>query len=772
MASQKLPRFIVLGAVVLACNGAFPDCANGPLSKNLVCDPTARAIDRARALVEELTPAEMIENSVNMSPGVPRLGLPPYNWWSEALHGVASSPGVTFAPPGEPFSFATSFPSPITLGAAFDDTLVHSIATIISTEARAFNNANRSGLDYFTPNINPFKDPRWGRGQETPGEDPFHISRYVFEYVTALQGGVVPKPYYKVLADCKHWAGYDLENAGNITRHTFDAQITQQDLAEYYSPSFQSCVRDARVGSIMCSYNAVNGIPSCANSFLLEDVARGLFELGKAEEGEEGVGWITGDCAAVDDIFTTHNYTTTIVNATAVALKAGTDVDCGEAFGDHLGEALDQKLITVDQLKRSKVRLYHSLVRLGYFDPPEQQPFRQLGWSDINTPEAQKLAYEASIEGIVLLKNDGVLPLSSAQVKKTKKVAVIGPWANATRQLQSNYFGVAPFLISPQQAFRDAGFDVSFINGTNINTNSTEGFADALNLAREADLVVYAGGIDGTIEGESRDRVEIGWPGNQLELVGQLADVGKPFIVLQMGGGQVDSGVIKTNDKVNALIWGGYPGQSGGKALVDLILGNRSPAGRLPLTQYPADYVNEVAFTDMNLRPSESNAGRTYKWYTGQAVFPFGFGLHYTTFDLAFAQGGSSTFNIQDVVAAAKGASHVDLGTLDTFKVEVKNTGHVQSDFVALLFSRTSAGPSPAPLKELVSYTRVKGLEAGQSATAELKVTLGSIARTDEEGNRVLYPGRYELMLDVDGKVKKTITLVGKEEKLIAWPKP
>ncbi|KAL0059125.1 hypothetical protein AAF712_014144 [Marasmius tenuissimus] len=767
MASRNLSRFIIFGAVVHTCNGAFPDCVNGPLSKNLICDPTARSIDRARALVNELTPSEMIQNSVNESPGVPRLGLPPYNWWNEALHGVTPNHGVIFAPPGEPFSFATSFPGPITLGATFDDTLIHSVATVISTEARAFSNANRSGLDFFTPNINPFKDPRWGRGQETPGEDPFHISRYVFEYVTALQGGINPKPYYKTVADCKHWAGYDLENAGNITRHTFDAKITQQDLAEYYSPPFQSCLRDAKVGSIMCSYNSVNGVPSCASTLLLKDLARDLFEFGD----EEG-GWVTGDCGAVERIFLTHNYTETVVNATAVALRAGTDVDCGEAFGEHLGEALEQGLISVEELKRSKVRLYHSLVRLGYFDPPERQPYRQLGWKDINTPEAQELAYEAGVEGVVLLKNDGLLPLSSEQLKK---IAVIGPWANATVQLQSSYHGIAPFLISPQQAFKDAGFDVSFINGTNITSTSTEGFEDALKLAREADLVVYAGGLDQSVEHEQQDRVEIGWPGNQLELVGQLADVGKPFIVLQMGGGQVDSETIKKNPKINALIWGGYPGQSGGKVLVDIILGNRSPAGRLPITQYPAEYVNQVAFTDMSLRPSSSSVGRTYKWYTGEAVYEYGFGLHYTTFDLAWAGGRGSpgrSYNIQDLVAGAKSSvSHVDLGMLDTFEVEVKNTGKIQSDYVALLFSRTTAGPSPAPLKELVSYTRLKGLESGQSATAELRVTLGSIARTDKEGNRVLYPGRYELMLDMDGKVMKMITLIGSKEKLIAWPK-
>ncbi|KAL0576687.1 hypothetical protein V5O48_005286 [Marasmius crinis-equi] len=759
--SGNLLRFFLLAAALL-CDAAFPDCVNGPLSNHLVCDTRAASIDRAKALADEFTIPELIQNTVNESPGVARLGLPPYNWWSEALHGVASSPGVTFAAPGQDFSFATSFPAPITLGGTFDDALVHAVATVISTEARAFNNFNRSGLDFFTPNINPFKDPRWGRGQETPGEDPFHIAQYVFQYVTGLQGGVAPKPYLKIMADCKHWAAYDLEDTGNITRHTFDAIVSQQDLAEYYSPSFQSCVRDAKVGSIMCSYNSVNGVPSCASPFLLQDVARDLFELGEEQ-------WITSDCGAVDDIFDTHNYTDTIVNATAVALRAGTDIECGDAYSQNLQAALNQSLVSEGDLRRSLTRQYNSLIRLGYFDPPEQQPYRQLGWEDINTPEAQQLAYEAAVEGIVLLKNDGVLPLNPS----AKKVALIGPWSNATIQMQSNYHGVAPFLISPRQAFEQAGFTVTSLNGTNTNTNSSSGFAAALAAARDADVVVYAGGIDTSVEEESRDRVEITWPGNQLELAAQLADVGKPFIVLQMGGGQVDSSSLKSNDKVNALIWGGYPGQSGGAALVDIITGKRSPAGRLPLTQYPAAYIDQVAFTDMSLRPSGNSPGRTYKWYTGEPVFAFGSGLHYTTFDFAWEKDEDTTYNIQDLVQTAKssGISHVDLGALDTFRVSVHNTGDARSDYVALLFSHTSAGPSPAPLKELVSYTRVNAVAPGQSATAELKVTLGSIARTDEEGNRVLYPGRYELQLDVNGAIKKTITLAGSEERILAWPK-
>lgn len=271
-------------------------------------------------------------------------------------HGVANSPGSHFAPVGEEFSFATSFPQPILMSAAFDDPLIYSIAEVISTEARAFGNAGWAGLDFFTPNINPFKDPRWGRGQETPGEDPFHIAQYVFQLVPALQGGFDPEPFYKVIADCKHFAAYDLENWHGNDRKGFNAIVSTQDLSEYYTPSFQSCVRDAKVASIMCSYNAVNGVPSCASSYLLQDVIRDYFGFGEDK-------WVTGDCAAVESIFDFHHYTTTLANASAVALHAGTDVDCGDSFSTSLVQAVNESLVTEADIQKALVRLYGSLVR-------------------------------------------------------------------------------------------------------------------------------------------------------------------------------------------------------------------------------------------------------------------------------------------------------------------------------------------------------------------------------------------------------------------------
>ncbi|KAJ7202796.1 beta-xylosidase [Mycena pura] len=755
---MRVPLFLV-SALAYAARVhayAFPDCVAGPLANTIVCDPSAAPAARASALIAMFTPSELISNTDNASPGVARLGLPAYMWWSEALHGVALSPGVTFASSGN-FSSATSFPGPLLMSAAFDDAMIEAVAAVISTEARAFNNANRAGLDFFTPNINPFRDPRWGRGQETPGEDPFRVAQYVFNLVQGLQGGIDP-PLFKVVADCKHFAGYDLENWEGNLRFSFNAIISQQDLAEFYTPPFQSCVRDARVGSVMCSYNAVNGIPSCADTFLLQTLLRDTW-------GFDDERWVTSDCDAISN-FIDHKFVTDLPHAAAAAMNAGTDVDCGTTYGNNLAAAVNMSLVNVSTIARALTRQYTSLTRLGYFDPAASQPFRQLSWANVGTPAAQTMAYQIATEGIVLLKNDGTLPLSKA----IKNLALIGPWASATTAMQGNYQGIAPFLISPFAAAQTAGFNVTLVAGTGINSASTSGFAAAVAAAQAADAVVYAGGIDNSIEAEANDRTAIAWPGNQLDLIAQLAAVGKPLVVLQFGGGQVDDAPLKNNSKVNAIVWGGYPGQSGGTAVFDILTGKVSPAGRLPLTQYPADYVNQVPMTDMSLRPSSTNPGRTYKWFTGTPTFEFGTGLSFTQFGLSFSGAPKASYNIQTLVAAGRSSTHLDLAPFDTFSVAVHNTGKATSDFVTLLFVQTTAGPAPFPNKELISYERTKAVRAGQTATARLAVTLGSIARTDENGNAWLYPGHYTLLVDVPTAISHSFQLTGTQAQISSWP--
>ncbi|KAH2157149.1 hypothetical protein KXW33_006943 [Aspergillus fumigatus] len=701
---------------------SFPDCENGPLSKTLVCDTSARPHDRAAALVSMFTFEELVNNTGNTSPGVPRLGLPPYQVWSEALHGLDRA---NFTDEGE-YSWATSFPMPILTMSALNRTLINQIATIIATQGRAFNNVGRYGLDY----------------------------------ITGIQGGVDPE-HLKLVATAKHYAGYDLENWDGHSRLGNDMNITQQELSEYYTPQFLVAARDAKVHSVMCSYNAVNGVPSCANSFFLQTLLRDTF--GFVEDG-----YVSSDCDSAYNVWNPHEFAANITGAAADSIRAGTDIDCGTTYQYYFGEAFDEQEVTRAEIERGVIRLYSNLVRLGYFDG-NGSVYRDLTWNDVVTTDAWNISYEAAVEGIVLLKNDGTLPLA----KSVRSVALIGPWMNVTTQLQGNYFGPAPYLISPLNAFQNSDLDVNYAFGTNISSHSTDGFSEALSAAKKSDVIIFAGGIDNTLEAEAMDRMNITWPGNQLQLIDQLSQLGKPLIVLQMGGGQVDSSSLKSNKNVNSLIWGGYPGQSGGQALLDIITGKRAPAGRLVVTQYPAEYATQFPATDMSLRPHGNNPGQTYMWYTGTPVYEFGHGLFYTTFRASLPGTGKdkTSFNIQDLLTQPHpGFANVEQMPLLNFTVTITNTGKVASDYTAMLFANTTAGPAPYPNKWLVGFDRLASLEPHRSQTMTIPVTIDSVARTDEAGNRVLYPGKYELALNNERSVVLQFVLTGREAVIFKWP--
>ncbi|KAF4535218.1 Glycoside hydrolase family 3 [Lasiodiplodia theobromae] len=714
-------------------NPAFPDCSRQPLCGTAICDTTLTPLKRAQGLVSLMNSTEKVQNLVNSAPGVPRLGVVPYQWWNEGLHGYAYSKGLGFTGSGD-FSSATSFPQVINIGAAFDDNLVYSIATVISTETRAFSNRGLSGLDLWTPNIDPFKDPRWGRGPETPGEDPFHLQSYVQALLHGLEQPDA-SGHRKTVATCKHYAANDLEELDSgITRYSFDAQISAQDLSEYYLPPFKSCAVDSNVGAFMCSYNAVNG-----------------------------------DCDAVKVIETDHHFTNTSAEAAAVAFKAGTDLVCANSDWDGIQEAYDQNLLTDADLDRALSRLYASLVKIGYFDPADDQPYRQLGWESVNTLEAQRLAYDAAVAGTVLIKNDGILPLA-----KNKSIALIGPWANATTQMQGNYYGTAPYLKSPLSAAQALGIHVAYVLGSGINTPDPSA-SDAITAARNADVTIFMGGIDTSIETEMLDRDNLTWPDAQLSLIRSLRQLGKPTVVVQMGGGQIDdSELLSGNGSVNALLWAGYPGQEGGAALLDVIVGNAAPAGRLPVTQYPASYAEAVPATDMALRPGAGNAGlgRTYMWYTEDPVVRFGYGLHYTTFDFAWTETPSSTISIQDLVGSADEADWATTlrKTALSVSLAVTNTGTATSDYVSLLFMNSTAGPDPHPKKTLIAYTRAHDIAAGETSDVSLSLTVERLVRVDETGSRVLYPGTYTVFLDLSSELSFDFTLTGEAVTVERFP--
>ncbi|KAJ7879526.1 glycoside hydrolase family 3 protein [Mycena olivaceomarginata] len=699
---------------------AFPDCQ--PHLRHSQ-DP----ITRAKALIARFNTTELVANTVN---SVARCTAA-----RSSTHGLAANHGVKFTSSGN-FSFATLVPAnhpprrnirrpPRQIGSHHDQQPRPERSTTPAVRAWTFG----------PQTLIPFGTRVGVAVRKTPGEDPFHVSQYVLNLIDGLQGGIDPQPYFKVMADCKHLAGYDLESSGGVSRHSFNAIITTQELSEYYLPSFQSCVRDA-------NYNSLNGPPACADPYLLQTILRDYWGFGEDR-------WVVSDCDAVSDVFATHHFTSSIEGAAAAALKAGTDVNCGSTYSANLIAARNEDLITNTDISNALVRQYAGLVR------------RTDSWAGLmSAPLLRKhFAYTVAAEGMVLLKNSGnTLPL-----KAGLKIALIGPLVNATVAMQGNYFGKPSISHQSLGRCRCGWVQRHVCTGCYEHLVQTPAASRPLvAAAKAADVIVYVGGLDNTVEAEGLDRTSLTWPGVQLNLIQSLAAVGKPLVVVQFGGGQVDNTVLKSNSGVNSIIWAGYPGQSGGTALFDIIRGKVAPAGRLPITQYPSTYTSHVAIT--------GNPGRTYKWYGGETVYPFGAGLHYTTFSLAFQTTPAATYVFATLVANVGSAPFLDLGVFDVFNLNVHNTGTVASDFVSLLFVTSTAGPAPHPLKELISYSRVHAVAAGATATTQLKVTLGSIARTDANGSAWLFPGSYTLSLDVPQQLTHAFTLTGTATQLTNFP--
>jgi beta-D-xylosidase 4 len=640
------------------------------------------------------------------------------------------------------------------MSAAFDDDLIEQVGTVIGTEARAFGNAGHSGIDYWTPNINPFKDPRWGRGSETPGEDTVRLKGYIAALLRGLEGDQAQR---RIIATCKHYAAYDLESWGGVTRHNFDAKVSLQDLAEYYLQPFQQCARDSKVGSFMCSYNSINGVPACADKYLLQTILREHWNWTSNNQ------YITSDCEAVADVSENHHYASSNAAGTALTFNAGMDSSCEYSSSSDIPGAWQSKQLTEATVDQALRRLYEGLVRAGYFDGAKAL-YASLGWSDVNTPQAQQLALQTTVDGIVMLKNDGTLPLN---LQSSSKVAMIGFWADATTKLQGGYSGKAPYLHTPAYAARQMGLTPNVASGPILETTSAQDTwtANALAAASKSDSILYFGGVDTSAAAEGADRTSLEWPGAQLALINKLAGLGKPLVIVQEGD-QLDNTPLLTNKGVSSIVWASWPGQDGGTAVIQIISGTKSPAGRLPVTQYPSNYT-QLAMTDMNLRPNGSNPGRTYRWYP-TPVQAFGTGLHYTTFKPAFAN-YTANLPIQTLLDNCKNANP-DTCALQPLPVDVTNTGNRTSDYVALVFVASQAGPEPYPIKSLAAYGRLRNITSGQTATISLPWTIGNLARHDVDGNTVLYPGKYTLMLDQPTATTTELTLIGDSVILDDWP--
>eukprot|EP01060_Flectonema_neradi_P013688 TRINITY_DN2042_c0_g1_i8.p1 TRINITY_DN2042_c0_g1~~TRINITY_DN2042_c0_g1_i8.p1 ORF type:complete len:748 (+),score=167.28 TRINITY_DN2042_c0_g1_i8:56-2299(+) len=731
----------MIGAALLA-TGYARMCDDAPLKGSVLCDETKTTTERAKWIVSQLEVGEKLDLVGNVAKPIPRMGISHYDWWNEALHGLGSAHGVSFTPE---YPCATSFPQVITTGATFNKSLWNSIGRVVSDEARAMNNVGHAGLTFWAPNINLIRDPRWGRGHETPGEDPFATAEYAAKLVSGFQVGEDPK-HIKASSCCKHYYAYDLEDWGGKTRHTFNAIVNPQDEADTYLPTFYSCVVNGNASGMMCSYNEVNGVPSCANERIMNGLARG-------DWGFEG--YITSDCGAVKNVDETHHYAD--ANATCKdVLQAGMDSDCGGFLRANLNNSMKAGQAKITDVDNALVNLFSVQIRLGMFDSAENQPYLTYTYKGkVNTPANQKLALEAAQQGMVLLKNtNNAFPLSTSTVKK---VAVIGPNANATTTMQGNYAGIAPYLISPIMGISKYA-EVNYVEGCNITCTSTDGFKSAAAAASDADATVLIIGISTKQESEAHDRMDISLPGYQEDLVNTIAAASKgPLIVVVMAGGSVDFSVAKVNPKVEGVMWTGYPGQSGGQAIADVIFGTYNPAGRLPHTQYPKDYITNLSMLDMGMRPnaSNNNTGRTYRFYTGEAVYPYGSGMSYTTFSYSSSV-SSISISKSDLSAAAAEMtskhqysfnSEMVSNPLATVSIKVKNTGSRDGSDVVMVFAKSpTPGQDGKPLKSLIGFERVF-LNIGEEKTVSFPVPASSVALADSTGAWTAVGGEWKFVV-------------------------
>ncbi|KAF3796895.1 putative beta-D-xylosidase 7 [Nymphaea thermarum] len=763
---HALLRLLFLLPLLLAAASSRPPFACDPADpatrSHVFCRTSLPLEVRVRDLVSRLTLDEKVTQLVNSAPGVPRLGIPAYDWWSESLHGVSGSGrGIHF---DGSISSATSFPQVILTAASFNVLHWYQIGQAIGFEARALYNAGQAtGLTFWAPNINIFRDPRWGRGQETPGEDPLTSSRYAAAYVRGLQGAplqgngrVGP---LRASACCKHFTAYDLDNWKGTTRYVFNAIVSAQDLADTYQPPFQSCVEQGQASGIMCSYNRVNGVPSCADYNLLSATARQHWGFN---------GYITSDCDAVSIIHDAQYYAATAEDAVGDVLKAGMDVNCGNYLLQHTKSAVQQGKVRESDLNRALHNLFSVRMRLGLFDgEPSRHPyFGSIHSGQICSPAHQNLALEAARDGIVLLKNSGrLLPLSRSRVRS---LAVIGPNANDHKVLVGNYAGPPCKAVTPFEGLQRYVTGAHYSPGCDsVGCSSDHLIGQAVNAASGADHVILVMGLDQTQEREELDRLSLLLPGQQQKLIESVAAAARvPVVLVLLCGGPVDVSFAKYNRKIGSILWAGYPGEAGGTALAEVIFGDHNPGGRLPMTWYPESFT-AVPMTDMRMRPDPRTGypGRTYRFYTGREVFRFGSGLSYSTYSYEFVSVTNRPLHLsgssEAVRPASEGAAtayHYDVEKLGvdacdqmrfSATVRVSNNGTMDGRHAVLLFSRgdNDVAAMGSPKKQLVGFqsTHVK---AGERAEVEFVVEpCEHLSSAMEDGTKILRNGAHYLIV-------------------------
>ena len=736
-----------------------PNCAAAPLVGSVVCDESQPLSARVSSFVASLTTAEKLQSLSFTWAAIDRAGLPGYIVVNEGLHGVVFSGAAE----GQPCSNGTQFPQTILSSASFDRDLIRRMAAAISTEQRALSNVGYMGLGILSPQINLVRDPRWGRGQETPGEDPYHIGQFGIAFTQGVEQGDDSR-YTKVMSVGKHYFGYDLEGWGNSTRFSFNAHISVQDIVETMLPPWQAAIQTGGMSGFMCSYTAINGEPSCAAGGWMNGLARGRWGM---------PGPVVSDCYAIEMLAdpTGHHYVNSSDATMAAALRGGCDISCTDYYEKYGPQALTHGAINATDVDIAFARLIDPLVRLGWFDDPFAQPYKRYNCSHVSSQQHQQLAYDVAAAGVVLLKNaDGVLPLS---LQAIKTVAVVGPNGDSALSYLGNYAGGPPFIHTLVHGLKQ----YSALRVINVTTAITGESDDptvldaALSAAKAADVTIFVGGLDTYREGEGFDRYNISLPQCQSALHALLEQASaRPVISVILSGSSLDLTYQRDSPRTGAIVWGGYSGQDGGSALADLLFGRYSPAGRLPITFYPDAYVSEVAMDDMAMRPHGSSRGRTYKFYTGTPVFPFGFGLSYTTFDYQWSPSitADAILSVLSIREAMQQQTEADTNAeVVSYAVTVTNTGNITSDVSVLGFIRATMvfGPASAsssefspPLAQLFDYQRVHSLQPGRSAELLLTLTAGALTQVDVAGHRWLLPASHEVWLGTADRQQAHLT--------------
>jgi beta-glucosidase len=676
---------------------------------SIFMDPDQPLEARVQNLIEQLTLEEKVSLLSYDAAAVPRLGVPKYNYWGEALHGVARA------------GKATVFPQAIAMAATFDDVLLHRIATAISDEARAKfnlaqaagNTARYRGLTFWSPNINIFRDPRWGRGQETYGEDPYLTSRMAVSFIKGLQGDD-PK-ILKAGACAKHYA---VHSGPEGLRHEFNAIVSKKDLWETYLPAFEASVK-AGVETVMGAYNRTLDEPCCGSKLLLVDILRNQWGF---------KGHVVSDCWAIQDFHQHHKVTETPEQSAALALTHGTDLNCGDTYVPYLANAVKQGLVQEDQVDVALARVLRTRFKLGLFDPPENNPYRNISPEIIGGPKHKALAREAAQKSIVLLKNNGCLPLS----KDPNAVFVAGPMAANVQVLLGNYYGVSDELVTIIEGITAKLGPASSIQyrpgwlAYQPNLNPIDWYSS---VAQRADVTIAVVGLDNMLEGEEGeslasptkgDRFDIGLPIQQIEFLKKMRSNAKKLVIVVTGGSAI--AMPEVHEMADALLYVWYPGQEGGHAVADVLFGDVAPSGKLPIT-FPKGLDHLPPFEDYAM------ANRTYRYMTEEPLYPFGFGLSYTTFQYS-----------KPTVSSKK----IQAGDGLNCRVNVTNTGKVTADEVAQLYLTDLEASVAVPQHALKGFHRVT-LEPGQTKTVAFELRAEDIALVNEQGQRIIEPGEFKI---------------------------